>query len=133
MYYNLEDRFQFNFPTIIRFGKGVLDEVGHHLKDQGLKTVMIVTDEALAKLTIFHQLEDMLRKANISHTVFSDIAKNPVKSNVENGTTLFRQQKCDSIIGFGGGASMDVARSIALLANHDEDLLIMRKLLVVIL
>jgi alcohol dehydrogenase class IV len=54
--------------------------------------------------------------------VFSEIAKNPVKSNVLRGVEVFHEQHCEGIVGFGGGASMDVARAIALKAHHPLDL-----------
>ncbi|MNN23010.1 1,3-propanediol dehydrogenase [compost metagenome] len=48
--------------------------------------------------------------------------KNPVKSDVLLGGDVFRGQNRDSIIGVGGGAALDVARAIALRANHHRDL-----------
>jgi alcohol dehydrogenase class IV len=54
--------------------------------------------------------------------VFSDIAKNPTKANVLSGVDSFKKAGCDSVVGFGGGASMDVARAIVLKAYHTLDL-----------
>jgi alcohol dehydrogenase class IV len=54
--------------------------------------------------------------------VFSDIHKNPVKSDVYKGTDVFDQTGSDSIVGIGGGAALDVARAIVLRVNHREDL-----------
>src|SRR5207244_4200000 len=51
-----------------------------------------------------------------------DIHKNPVKSDVYKGTELFDIADCDSVIGIGGGAAIDVARAIVLRVNHREDL-----------
>ncbi|MCR6721917.1 MAG: iron-containing alcohol dehydrogenase [Chitinophagaceae bacterium] len=54
--------------------------------------------------------------------MFSNIHRNPVKSDVYKGTDLYDQAGCDSIIGIGGGAALDVARAIVLRVNHREDL-----------
>jgi alcohol dehydrogenase class IV len=54
--------------------------------------------------------------------VFSDIHKNPVKSDVYKGSDAYDQTQRDSIIGIGGGAGLDVARAILLRINHREDL-----------
>jgi alcohol dehydrogenase class IV len=54
--------------------------------------------------------------------VFSDIHKNPVKSDVYKGGDAYDQSNRDSIIGIGGGAALDVARAILLRINHREDL-----------
>jgi len=115
-------RYNYNFPTLVRFGKGVIDELGPHLKEQGLKKVLIVSDAGLTKLPVFNQVVELIKNAGLTVTVFSDIAKNPVKSNVLSGVDAFKKNNCDSIVGFGGGASMDVARAIALKAYHPLDL-----------
>ena len=64
----------------------------------------------------------ILKKKNISVEVFSDIHKNPVKSDVYKGTDVYDTTKRDCIIGIGGGAALDVARAIVLRVNHREDL-----------
>ena len=58
----------------------------------------------------------------ISVEVFSDIHKNPVKSDVLTGGDAIIATGRDCIIGIGGGAAMDVARAIALRINHHRDL-----------
>ena len=63
-----------------------------------------------------------LKRKNISTEIFSDIHKNPVKSDVYKGTEVYNNTKRDSIIGIGGGAALDVARAIVLRVNHREDL-----------
>ena len=122
MTYDWNQRYNYNFPTSVRFGKGVIDELGPHLKEQGKTKALLVSDAALTKLPVFDKVVEMLKNAGITISVFSDIAKNPVKSNVLKGVDTFKANHCDSIIGFGGGASMDVARAIALKAYHPLDL-----------
>ncbi|MGZ3742651.1 MAG: iron-containing alcohol dehydrogenase [Pseudobdellovibrionaceae bacterium] len=122
MNYDWNQRYNYNFPTLVRFGNGVSEEVGPHLKEQGLKKVLVVSDAALIKLPIFEKVVSTLKKTGLEVVVFSDIAKNPVKSNVLKGVEDYLKNGCDCIIGFGGGASMDVARAIALKAHHPLDL-----------
>jgi alcohol dehydrogenase class IV len=122
MSFDSNNRYHYNFPTSIRFGKGVIDELGPHLKEQGLKKALIVSDPGLVKLPVFEKVMGMIQSQGIQVAVFSDIAKNPVKSNVLKGAESFHQNACDSIVGFGGGASMDVARAIALKVHHPKDL-----------
>ena len=122
MSFNAEARYQYNFPTSVRFGRGVIDELGPHLKEQGLKHVLVVSDPGLVSLPVFEKVLTQIKTAGVSVAVHSGIAKNPVKSNVLQGVETFHAHGCDSIVGFGGGASMDVARAIALKAHHDLDL-----------
>ena len=113
---------QYNFPTIIRFGAGAVNELPAHLKSNSLTQPLIVTDPMVAQLPFFKNIKDSLASKSISVEVFSDIHKNPVKSDVLKGGEVFKTTKRDCIIGIGGGAAMDVARAIALRINHHRDL-----------
>jgi alcohol dehydrogenase class IV len=113
---------QYNFPTTIRFGAGVVNELGDYLKKNQLAAPLIVTDAIVASLPFFKKIIQQLDNQQIKATVFHDIHKNPVKSDVYKGTDVFDAEKNDCIIGIGGGAAIDVARAIVLRVNHREDL-----------
>jgi alcohol dehydrogenase class IV len=113
---------QYNFPTTVRFGAGASGELGDYLVKNRLSRPLIVTDPVVSQLPFFRKIADELGRKNISVEVFSDIHKNPVKSDVYKGTEQFDSTQRDSIIGIGGGAALDVARAIVLRVNHREDL-----------
>ncbi|RFS18464.1 iron-containing alcohol dehydrogenase [Emticicia sp. C21] len=112
----------YNFPTKIRFGAGAVEELADYLKDNNLSKPLIVTDPVVAGLPFLKRIADNLRLKGISVEIFSDIHKNPVKSDVYKGDEAYHSTNRDSIIGIGGGAAMDVARAIVLRINHREDL-----------
>lgn len=114
--------YQYNFPTTIRFGAGAVKELGDYLVKNGLTKPLIVTDPIVAQLGFFKEITGGLKKKKLSVEVFQDIHKNPVKSDVYKGTDVYDATKRDSIVGIGGGAALDVARSIVLRVNHREDL-----------
>jgi alcohol dehydrogenase class IV len=114
--------YQYNFPTTIRFGAGVISELPDYLKKNGLKRPLIVTDRNIAELEFFKTILSHLSGRNIEVEVFSETHKNPVKSDIYKGTDVWDQTKRDSVIGIGGGAALDIARAIALRVNHREDL-----------
>jgi alcohol dehydrogenase class IV len=114
--------YQYNFPTTIRFGAGSSNELPDYLVKNNLSRPLVVTDTIVAQLLFFKKIVESLKAKNISVEVFSDIHKNPVKSDVYKGTDVFDGTKRDSIIGIGGGAAIDVARAILLRINHREDL-----------
>lgn len=113
---------QYNFPTIIRFGAGASNELGDYLTKNNLLRPLIVTDPVVAQLDFFKKLMDGLKAKNISIEVFSDLHKNPVKSDVYKGTDVHDATDRDAIVGIGGGVALDVARAICLRINHREDL-----------
>lgn len=113
---------QYNFPTTIRFGAGASEELGDYLVKQGLSRPLVVTDPVVAGLPFFKRLMAGLDAKGLAVTIFHDMHKNPVKSDVYKGTDAFDEGKCDSVVGIGGGAAMDVARAIVLRVDHREDL-----------
>lgn len=113
---------QFNFPTVIRFGIGAIKELPAHLKQMGKKRPLMVTDPVVGQLPFFQESVEDLKNAGLAATVYLDMHKNPVKSDVLNGKSAYNKDDCDCIVGYGGGVAMDVARSIALAINHHRDL-----------
>jgi alcohol dehydrogenase class IV len=114
--------YRFSFPTPIHFGPGVRHQIGAHLKEQGLKRPMIITDRGIAGLPLLKQIEGELTKAGLTASTFSEIWGNPVKTQVEAGVKAYKASGADSIVGLGGGAALDVAKAIALMATHPGDL-----------
>jgi alcohol dehydrogenase class IV len=113
---------QFNFPTIIRFGAGAVDEMPAFLFDQGCRRPLLVTDATIAALPFFKKIVVDLASVGLSVSVFHNIHKNPVKSDVYAGTDEYDAYQCDGVIALGGGAAIDVARAIVLRVHHREDL-----------
>ncbi len=113
---------QFNFPTVIRFGIGAVKELPQHLEDQGIKRPLVVTDPVVATLPFFLEIIEDLKKVGLEPSVYSEMHKNPVKSDVLNGKAAFKDADSDCIVGVGGGVGLDVARAIALAINHHRDL-----------
>jgi alcohol dehydrogenase class IV len=114
--------YQYNFPTTIRFGAGVVKELADYLRSNNLQKPLIVTDPLVSQLEFFKEIVDDLKTKGISVEVFHDIHKNPIKSDIYKGGDAFDASQRDSIIGIGGGAALDVARAIVLRVNHREDL-----------
>lgn len=115
---------QFNFPTTIRFGTYVIKELPAYLTKNNLKNPLVVTDPNVEKLDFFKEIIADLKNAGFGAAIFSDIHKNPVKSDIYKGDEVYISSMCDCIIGIGGGAALDVARAILLRINHREDLFV---------
>jgi alcohol dehydrogenase class IV len=119
---NFNTIYQYNFPTLIRFGAGASKELSAYLKKNGLDRPLIVTDPTVSGLPFFKEIISDLLRQQISVEVFCNIHKNPVKSDVYKGTDVFDNSSRNAVIGIGGGAAIDVARAIVLRVNHREDL-----------
>ena len=119
---DIHKTYQYNFPTTIRFGAGVIQELAPYLKGQGLKRPLLVTDATVADLPFFREIMNALEKNGLKVEVYKDMHKNPVESDVLHGGDTYHQTHRDSIVGIGGGVALDVSRAIALRVNHKRDL-----------
>lgn len=119
---DIKQVYSFNFPTPIRFGAGVIKELGPYLKDNNLLSPLLVTDPNVAELKFFKEIQKDLEQQGLNSEIYKEIHKNPIKSDVLHGGDIYHETKRDCIIGIGGGVALDVARAIVLRVNHKRDL-----------
>jgi alcohol dehydrogenase class IV len=112
---------RFSFPTTIHFGAGARKLVLGHLRDAGCKRPLIVTDRALVRLAVLAEFRGHL--GGLDAAVFDGIHGNPSCAMVMAGAAAFKAHGADCVIGFGGGAALDVAKVVGLMATHDGDVL----------
>ena len=112
----------FSFPTIIRFGPGVIRELPLECRQKNWYPLLIVSDTSVKALPFFKTFLNSLTEQEIEHHLFHEIHPNPLESDVIRGVDIYRKHNCRAVVGFGGGAAMDTARAIALAANHREKL-----------
>ena len=112
---------KFAFPTTIHFGAGARKSVAPHLLDHGLQRPLIVTDRALASLPVMAEFRAHLRELNVA--VFDGVHGNPTCAMVMQGSQAFKDHGADCVIGFGGGAALDVAKVVGVMATHPGDVL----------
>lgn len=111
----------FSFPTAIKFGAGARKLVAAHLIEAGIRRPLIVTDKALGALPLLAEFESHL--AGLDVAIFSGVFGNPTCSQVMDGAAAYKAHNADCVIGFGGGAAMDVAKVVGVAAMHDGDIL----------
>jgi alcohol dehydrogenase class IV len=111
----------FSFPTAITFGPGARKQVREHLQKHGVKRPLIVTDKGLAALPILAEFRAGLAPLEVD--VYAGVFGNPTRSQVKGGVEAFQRHRADAVIGFGGGAALDVAKAVALMAVHEGDVM----------
>ena len=112
---------RFAFPTTIHFGAGARRLVADHLKAAGIRRPLVVTDRGIAALPLLPAFVADL--PGLEAGVYSDISGNPVRRQVMDGAAAYRAHRADAVVGLGGGAALDVAKAIALMAVHPGDIL----------
>ncbi len=114
---------RFSFPTTIHFGAGARRLVGPHLREQGFSRPLIVTDRGLAALPLVGEFQAELEKAGHAVAVYAGIFGNPTGPQAMNGADAYRAHRADCVVGLGGGAALDVAKVVGLMATHPGDVM----------
>ena len=112
---------RFAFPTPIAFGAGARRLVAAHLLEQGISRPLIVTDRALARLPVMDEFRSHL--SDLAVGVFDGVWGNPTCAQVMAGAAAFQAHGADAVIGFGGGAALDVAKVVGVAATHEGHIL----------
>lgn len=113
----------FSFPTPIHFGPGARRLVPEHLRAATVKRPLLVTDKGLAALPMTRAFVESLGAGGLDAAVFGGVWGNPTAAQVRAGTEAFAAHQADAVVGFGGGAALDVAKAVALMAVHEGDVL----------
>jgi len=114
---------RFAFPTTIHFGPGARKLVGGHLRGQGIKRPLVVTDKGLAALPLIADLRDDLAAAGLDVAVFGGVFGNPTASQAMAGAAAYRAHRADAVVGVGGGAALDVAKVVGVIATKGGEAL----------
>ena len=111
----------FGFPTPIVFGAGARHQVSAHLRERGIRRPLVVTDRGIAPLPILGDFVAGLTA--LEPAVFSGVFGNPTGAQVMAGAEAYHAHGADAVIGFGGGAALDVAKVVAMMAVHPGSIL----------
>jgi alcohol dehydrogenase class IV len=109
---------RFSFPTDIRFAAGARSTLPDVLAELGIERPLVVTDAGVATLPMFEELVGRAGSGGASVATFSAVQGDPTESHVTAGVDVFAQHGADGAVGVGGGAAMDAAKAVALMATH---------------
>ena len=114
---------EMSFPTRMIVGPGCeRPSSPAELEQLGVRRALIVADPGLQQAGLVAQIEAVLEEAGLTSAAYLGVSKNPVEKDVLDGVKTYRQVEADVVIGLGGGASMDVAKTIRLKTTHELDL-----------
>ena len=110
--------YNWNYPTTMWVGENRIKDLGSACKKLNINKPLLVTDNGLFKSKIIQDAVSFLKKENLSVEVFSNVVGNPTGSNVEEGVEFYKKNKCNGVIAFGGGSSLDVGKAIAFMSGQ---------------
>jgi alcohol dehydrogenase class IV len=108
-------------PRKILFGVGAVDKVADEAKQLGGKKVLLVTDETVMKLKIVDKVRGPLTSEGFDVDVWDKVEPEPTMPVAETLTKFARKKEYDSVVGVGGGSSLDMAKVAALMCTNPGD------------
>ena len=102
------------------FGKGAREELPAEINDRGFKKILVVTDKSLYEAKVTEKVTEVLDKAKIEYTVYSEVKPNPTIKNVLDGVKVCKEFGADAIVAVGGGSSIDTAKGISIVMTNPD-------------
>ena len=109
---------QLNYLNKPHFENGAIKNISQVLEEHGIKNPLICTDPGLANIGMSDMIRNLLSN-ELSPSFYEETPANPTEQAVNDALEIYKQNDCDGVIGFGGGSSMDLAKTVALMANHE--------------
>ena len=116
------NNFLYSAVSDVLVGPDTSNQLGDLAAAMGIKRALIVTDPGIIQFGLLDTAIENLKANNIELSIYSDVVADPPESVVIDAVAAAQAFRCDGVIGFGGGSSMDVAKLLAVLIKGEQQL-----------
>jgi alcohol dehydrogenase len=110
--------FDFQPRTRVVFGQGAFEQLGRLARDLGFRRTLLVADDGVVRAGYVDAALRALEIEGVDAVRFHDFGQNPDSAMVEAGRAFAAPLGIDSVIGLGGGSSLDCAKGINFLLTN---------------
>ena len=112
--------FDYQTPTRLIFGEGVISNLPEVMKPLGKKILMTYGSGSIKKIGLYDKVKELLAGFEIYE--LSDIQPNPkYDPSVLDGVRICKENGIEAILAVGGGSVLDCSKAIAAGAKYDGD------------
>jgi alcohol dehydrogenase len=111
-------QFDYRPQTRVIFGLNSLERVGGLAAELGARNVLLVTDRGIVSAGHAGRVSGLLEGAGLSVCRFDAVEENPGTRCVDQCLETARRSNIDTIIGLGGGSSLDTAKGCNFLLTN---------------
>ncbi|MBZ6379426.1 alcohol dehydrogenase [Pacificimonas flava] len=115
----MQTEFSFSYGPKVRSGPGSTAQLAEVLPSG---PVLFVTDRTVRRLGLADAAFAALQESGCEISVFEDVEADPSADTVEAAAAQGREAGAASVVGFGGGSPMDVAKTVAYLLGSGDSL-----------
>jgi alcohol dehydrogenase class IV len=109
--------FGFQWWGKVVFGVGRIEEVGTECRLLGTRALLATTRD-MVSLGVADRVSKLLESAGIAVTRFDDVEPDPTCVAVDQASQVARADRCEVVVGLGGGSALDFAKGVAVAAGH---------------
>ncbi len=106
-------------PTLY-CGEDSSHQLASNIIQFGYQRVLIVTDKMLHEMGLLDPVKEQLTTAGVEVSVYDGVEPNPTFDQVHAGLNMARKNRCDAILCFGGGSSIDAAKVISVAFSGEK-------------
>ncbi|MEC9079480.1 MAG: iron-containing alcohol dehydrogenase, partial [Pseudomonadota bacterium] len=107
--------------TRIRYGCGVLKELGQEAGALGIKRVAVYTDSRIRSLPLFDEAVAALRAEGIEAVIYDEVRVEPTDVSFKEAARFAKSSTFDGFISIGGGSVIDTAKAANLYSSCEGD------------
>ena len=97
----------------ILFGRGAVRKVGEEARRLGAKKIAIITDQGVREAGIANKVAEILDKDHLDYGIWDGVEPEPSVKVGEDAIRFVREERCDGVVGVGGGSTLDTAKVAA--------------------
>jgi len=101
-------------PTIVHFGKDVINDLGTTVSLYGKKVLLVYGKNSIKQNGIYNEVIKQLKVIKADVFEYSGIKSNPVVEDVDAAAEIGRKSNIDVILAVGGGSVIDSAKIISI-------------------
>lgn len=106
-----------------------INNLNEVITKNSLKKPLVITGPHIYQSGLTNVLLDELKKNNIAYCLFKDSVSNPTISVVNKATEVYLENNCDSLIAFGGGSPLDIAKLVGAKVTTKKEIIKMKGVL----
>ena len=113
----------FHFPTQTEIANGIINELGTISRPLGDKALLVTGKNFLDQSGLLNPTMNKLAEGGIDIVHYSEVQSNPTDEIIDEAISIANQQKCNLVIGFGGGSVLDTAKMVSVGIGGSEKVL----------
>jgi alcohol dehydrogenase len=118
----MSQTYNLTVPPVV-FGTDCAATIAAHIQRLGARSVLLVSDPGVAKAGLVDKLAGWIQAGGITVRTYTRVEPEPSVESARACTADARANRCEMIVGMGGGSAMDTAKTVAMLMGNAGDLM----------